>query len=965
VTFSGRATAYNTAFGDKGDDNIAAIRFIAGTGSNGSVASVTGSLGSIFPTLGSANGQQPRFYQTFRGSALTSIPSNLFDGVTGYTESMFRETFDRCASLISIPSDLFANVSGGAAHMFRSIFNLCTSLEAMPENLFSTITTAADSIFKYSFFGDTSMSGYIPPSTFAGLVANNSPFVNKMWDNAFTGGNTLLTECPSGMQEYNLGYKDKSGWESKVSCTCGDNAYYDGSSCFTCPAGYDYNEDPGKTSINQCQIHCDAGTYLANAEDTVCTDVGVGYYAEAATLSYGQTGTRGECPLGRTTSGATAGTSAESCNIITVSCEGANYLDANLECVPCPAGYDDDITDGKTDISQCKIHCNAGTYIANSGDSSCSAVGIGYYSDAADIGYGDSEIYQACPDGSTTTGTNSTSISACLCAGATYLDNGVCTGCPTGYNYDTTAGKTSAGQCSIHCQGGTYIYHQYDSTCTNVGIGYWAGESTVAYGQVGSRNECDEGTTTETETSSSSAQCITPQVVCPGAQYLDVDGETCLDCPVGYTSNTTAGKTDITQCQVRCDAGTWSGNFTELPYLQSNSNNSNFIDTGYYISSENLEIDASVSPISDTATNVELGNIFGNQYDKKIGFSSSFKNGVFGLWHQATGTPKLASDVMSLRADTIYNIHYTINGTTRTLKVGDANTKTDERAKTTKTNDTTFKVFSNGGSVGVENGTIVVTNQDLLFKGRIYSLKLRDNGVLVLDLIPARNNTTMQLGMYNRVNGDFYTNSGTGVFTTGPATSNNFASIACSNVGNGYYVAENYTSYGSVGIRNQCPNGVATLNDNDEPIDNASSIRSCEGMNFITCERGYYLPMNSNECSICPANSYCAGDDYVFDDTSNQGIEQCPNNWLSPAGMWSSDQCGRALHIGNNVVYLRNVKKTTPSLNIDIDQDGTPDFFGNMTTQDVSMHTGTDRKLKLRYNNTTYSVYDDTVAVDE
>ena len=63
------------------------------------------------------------------------------------------------------------------------------------------------------------------------------------------------------------------------------------------------------------------------------------------------------------------------------------------------------------------------------------------------------------------------------------------------------------------------------------------------------------------------------------------------------------------------------------------------------------------------------------------------------------------------------------------------------------------------------------------------------------------------------------------------------------------------------------------------------------------------------------------------------------------------------------MVYLRSVKKTTPSLNIDIDNDGVADFFGNMTTSDVVMNANTDKKLKVQYGGQTSSVYDDTVAV--
>ena len=76
-------------------------------------------------------------------------------------------------------------------------------------------------------------------------------------------------------------------------------------------------------------------------------------------------------------------------------------------------------------------------------------------------------------------------------------------------------------------------------------------------------------------------------------------------------------------------------------------------------------------------------------------------------------------------------------------------------------------------------------------------------------------------------------------------------------------------------------------------------------------------------------------------------------------GMSSVEQCGRILHIGDNVVYLRSVKKTTPALHVKVDD---TIFYGNMTTSDVVMNSGTDKKLKLQYDGQTYSVYDDTVV---
>lgn len=149
-----------------------------------------------------------------------------------------------------------------------------------------------------------------------------------------------------------------------------------------------------------------------------------------------------------------------------------------------------------------------------------------------------------------------------------------------------------------------------------------------------------------------------------------------------------------------------------------------------------------------------------------------------------------------------------------------------------------------------------------------------------------------------------------------------------------------------------CPDG---YNYNQNP--NKTSVTQCQ----IKCDAGYYVSEASANCTICPADSYCTGGIYDFDETTPQGITTCPDGLFAPAGMWDLAQCGHIMHIGDSKVYLRSDKATTPSLNIDMDGDGKPDFFGNMTTSDVPMNIDTSQRFKLEYNNQTYSVYDDSI----
>ena len=129
----------------------------------------------------------------------------------------------------------------------------------------------------------------------------------------------------------------------------------------------------------------------------------------------------------------------------------------------------------------------------------------------------------------------------------------------------------------------------------------------------------------------------------------------------------------------------------------------------------------------------------------------------------------------------------------------------------------------------------------------------------------------------------------------------------------------------------------------------------------ISCNAGYYLPAGATECALCPANSYCAGGEYEKSETADSGILPCDSGLISPNGMWQAEQCGHALHIGDSVLYLRQTKQTEHALHI---QSGDNIFYGNATTADVPMNTNTNHRLKVQHNNVIYSIYDDTIELD-
>ena len=77
--------------------------------------------------------------------------------------------------------------------------------------------------------------------------------------------------------------------------------------------------------------------------------------------------------------------------------------------------------------------------------------------------------------------------------------------------------------------------------------------------------------------------------------------------------------------------------------------------------------------------------------------------------------------------------------------------------------------------------------------------------------------------------------------------------------------------------------------------------------NVHTCAVGEYLPANVDGCMPCLENNYCPGGMYVFNETQNQGLVSCPElHPFAPGGMWLESQCGRKMHVGDDVLYLHS-----------------------------------------------------------
>ena len=133
------------------------------------------------------------FYGTFKNTPITSIPENLFVGVQGApAQSMFANTFDN-TQITSVPANLFGELNGdGAPSMFSETFQLCKQLQTVEGPLFSGTITPAERMFELTFNASGLTS--VPADLFAGVQGAPAAYMF-----ASTFYNTPITSIPENL----------------------------------------------------------------------------------------------------------------------------------------------------------------------------------------------------------------------------------------------------------------------------------------------------------------------------------------------------------------------------------------------------------------------------------------------------------------------------------------------------------------------------------------------------------------------------------------------------------------------------------------------------------------------------------------------------------------------------------------------------------------------------------------------
>ncbi len=336
-------------------------------------------------------------------------------------------------------------------------------------------------------------------------------------------------------------------------------------------------------------------------------------------------------------------------------------------------------------------------------------------------------------------------------------------------------------------------------------------------------------------------------IVCSGTDFYDSDLEACTPCPTGYDHNDSPGKTSVTQCEIQCPNGQYveqpgAYGYTRLEYLESTGQ---YIDTGFPHNSSNIRGEIRVGTTNNMNANV---NILGNQ-TSSAGYSVGWAPSAFKIW-VVTSNDRLNGPTHALSAGSIHDIEFELTGSRRILTYDGQTVSSSHKGGIVPANN--IRLFDNGA--GQSNQT---------FKGRIYYIKLYEDGNLVHNFIPVKRNSDNVVGIYDTVTGRFFTKTGSGEFMYGQDVQQ-----VCVNSGPGYYAEPAVVKFGEPGVRTRCPAGRYS---NLDAAYSLSQCSFCPGATYSdrpgatsckNCPTGFTAnedlgKTDENQCQIsCPAGTY-------------------------------------------------------------------------------------------------------------
>lgn len=511
--------------------------------------------------------------------------------------------------------------------------------------------------------------------------------------------------------------------------------------------------------------------------------------------------------------------------------------------------------------------------------------------------------------------------SCSICTGATYSAGGTatsCSACPTIYQSDTTSGKTKDTECKVKTDAGKYIKTAKDSVQTTCPIQTYCPSASVAYGSANSPTACPSAA--EHARTTYPADYLNPTLLRITLQDWTTGMKTITDCRANYQLSNEAGNLTVESVLY---------NATTQKYDVNGSRYYTVLKPGWYFTERYSAVYCNTTSNRMLYKNVAQcpENHYcpgyttmplckdGNYTAEKGKFACGSENTDGG---ENTG-PYTKSPAKSGAATACYLT------TTSTKFV-----KTAKSAEETCTaggycpGGVKVNWNSTGGrtpaSAGYYVGGTGATSQTACAAGTYTS-------------------TTGQTSCSPAVAGTYTT--GCQVTASGASTK----TLACTGTS---VCATNTYSSAKASACTACATAKGYTNSGNTAAAHAG-LASCKA----TCSGGQYVATAGAGCVNVGTGYYGPGGTVAQNGTL--GRNQCPAGLTTigyGAGADEAGDCGRVMHMGENKLYLRSTKKTTPSLNVKV---GDTTYYGNMTS-------GTTKgKLRVKSGATTYSVHDDSM----
>ena len=676
------------------------------------------------------------------------------------------------------------------------------------------------------------------------------------------------------------------GFTSMPLCSSGE--YTETNGINACPSGYLDNEELRKTAISQCQREVSSKLYIATAGGTTPVLCPAGSACPGGMLGYGDIG-----PINK--------------------CTGATYsLDSSASCSDCPAGYDDDLSDGKTRQTACKISVPAGDYMDVPGGTTIKECTTKHYCPGGMVGYGSTLEPTACPDPETHLTTeypdsyydakfSVISVQAWFTGGEPWTKE---TDCRAVYSLDNSRGHLIAD--NVVYNASTQKYDQFIRWPYYVSInpGYYASSK---YDEA----TCDYDNNTmlykDAQPCPAGSYCpgLTSMPSCTSGTYNDTLGINA--CPANYgtspaqsTANTqcylttTAGKWVATKnaAQTSCTAGGFCVGGVKVNY--GSTGGRTLCVTGAYSGAGATaciacEDGTTTSGAGQSSCNAKCANATDSKGDEAV------KTWAETTWNTNNTVSDLCVAVRCFGGD---EGHYLDNGNCpRCDSLANGLYPRSPQGGTSDGPEACFLYESDipGQYIATQNATSA-TDCPLATYQAGSERAIHYGEFSECDTCPDNTYADEEgLAQCKKCLENYTTygekNSPSACRISCPAgaylaTAN---ATECTNVGVGYWAAQSYVTQGNVGVRNKCASGLTTI-------------------------------------------GFGAGADEASD-------------------------CGRVLNVGDVKLYLRSAKKTDLALNVNI---GGTTYYGNMSTEDKFMSDGIEKSLKLNVDGTIYSVYDDS-----